>query len=534
MPITKTELDRIKFIRAALQSHIAYWDDLRAEMRKYKNAYYTHFYEDEQKDETSIRVETSDAYSAIESLMGSLFTKYPGIEVENDLAGQGDKEVTKKVTNNFLDNCRQQIENAARMSLIFTHSFLKLAPRESNDMLNKVALRAVPPWQVILDRDAAAFEDSRFIGHNYYISIDDANEKFGKQKWTGVSQKDYFTNSYTKSAARSYMDSEELPSEYLYIEIVEMYDFQNDELLFWSSQYKNGNELLGRSKIPVTTFDERPLSNLVPFYFGRRPDRPMEGYGVLSRIYDQVFEKNVLRSFWANAVRRDTRQYIYKEGSFDDDQLAKITAGVDGAMIPSKEQSLAGLITLVPNAELSANHSEYLQYIDQDLQRGSMTAAFTRGESTKATATEINALAQYTASELGKMARDRDAVIESVSLLYVRMLLPLIEEGETSVIVTDNGAKTITSAKLDADWKFYAIDSGSTPLSDSVKKQQLVQLVPTLTALGVPNAAILDELVRLYSLPVSFKEVAAAPVQQLPGSTEAPISTSISNKIGGV
>lgn len=538
--MARTEKDRIQFVRAAVQQHTDHWDELRPQMRRYRNAYMTKFYEDMgTTDDASIRVETADAYASIESLMGSLFTKYPGIELAPDITGKGDLGLTKEVSNNWLKTCRTQIENAARMALIYTHSFLKLAPRESNMLTSKVAMRAVPPWQVVLDRDAAAYEDCRFIGHIYYIPVDEANDKFGNKKWHGVAQKDYFTDSErnTDRSYRSYGDQPDLPNEYLYVEIVEMYDFLNNELLFWSSHWKGGEELLSKDAIPVSTFDGKPLSNLVPFYFSRRPDRPMEGYSAMARIYDQVFEKNILRTFWANAVRRDSRQFIYKEGAFDEEALAKITSGVDGAMVATDSDTLTGLIDVVPVVPISSNHAAYLNYIESDLNKGSLTAGFTRGEASKATATEISALMQYTSSELGKMARDRDGTIEQAALLYIRMLIPLIDDSEKTVVATPDGAKVLSSDKLDADWTFYATDGGSTPMTDMIKKQQLIQLIPILAQLGVPGTAMKDEIIRLYGLPPTFGEV---PTTSTPSTTSAPESapapetaTAISDVIGG-
>ena len=79
--MARTEADRIRFVRAALQNHTSFWDNQRPLMRKYKNVYMTTFYRDvDIVADTSIRVETADAYAAVESLMGSLFTKYPGVE----------------------------------------------------------------------------------------------------------------------------------------------------------------------------------------------------------------------------------------------------------------------------------------------------------------------------------------------------------------------------------------------------------------------------------------------------------------------
>lgn len=538
----RTERERINFIRAALQQHTDFWDEERPRMRKYRNAYMTKFYEDSTytTEDTSIRVETADGYAAIESMMGSLFTRYPSVEVGPDITGKGDAVFTKTVANDWLKSTRQQLENAARMALIYTNSFLKLAPRESNTLLGKVAMRAIPPWQVIVDRDAAAWEDSRFVGHVYYLSVDEAVEKFGNKKFVGAPQKDYFTDyeRNTDRSYRSYGDSPDLPNEYLYIEVVELYDFVNNELTFWSSHYKSGQELLDKAAIPVLTYDGRPLSNLVPFYFSRRPDRPMEGYAAMARIYDQVFEKNILRTFWANAVRRDSRQFIYKEGAFDEEALAKITSGIDGAMIPTDSDTLDGLIRAVEVPPISSNHAAYLNYVEQDLQKGSLTAGFTRGEASKATATEVTALMQYTSSELGKMARDRDSVIEQAVNLYVRMLIPLIDDGDTVVVSTEEGARQASVSKLDADWSFYATDGGGTPLTDAAKKQQIMQLLPLLPQLGVPVPELREEIVRLFALPESFNQPVpppaspGAPTKQPPETVPTPEATT-STVIGG-
>jgi hypothetical protein len=276
------------------------------------------------------------------------------------------------------------------------------------------------------------------------------------------------------------------------------------------------------------TFDGRPLPNIVPFYFSRQPDRPMIGYSAMSRVYDQCFEKNVLRTFWANAVRRDSRQFIYKEGAFDDEALAKITSGIDGAMIPTDNDTLAGLIAEVPVTPISSNHAAYLNYIESDLQKGSLTAGFTRGEASKATATEVTALMQYTASELGKMARDRDATIEQAVTLYIRMLIPLIDDGDTLVIATPAGASAASVEKIDADWSFYATDGGGTPMTDMVRKQQLTQLLAVLPGLGVPADKLRAEVVRLFDLPEAFNEAAPPPAPApeapaaAPGSVVAP------------
>jgi hypothetical protein len=145
---------------------------------------------------------------------------------------------------------------------------------------------------------------------------------------------------------------------------------------------------------------------------------------------------------------------------------------------------------------------------------------------------------QYTASELGKMARDRDGTIEKAALLYIRMLIPLIDDGDTVVIATPDGAKAATVAKLDADWEFYATDSAGTPLTDMVRKQQLIQLLPLLTGMGVPAEELKSEMVRLYDLPESFLNppptAPGAAVPQTATAPVAPTAAAVSDVIGGV
>ena len=125
---------------------------------------------------------------------------------------------------------------------------------------------------------------------------------------------------------------------------------------------------------------------------------------------------------------------------------------------------------------------------------------------TNATATEVTALAQYTASEIGKMARDRDAAIEQVAHIYIRILSFLAEDGEKAVISVDGAAKVVTPADLDSKFKIVALDQGSQPIADALKRDNLINLLPILTELGVPTEKIREEVIRAWSLPDSFQE----------------------------
>ena len=525
-----------KFIRIIFVDHKDYWRQQAGSLKRYKNAYESKFWQEEQYDSTMIRVETADAYSYIESYISSLFSKTPSVVIGADIAATGgDPKLAQAAANRFLYNQREQLEIATRLALIYQFSALKLSPMESDEMLDKVTIRAIPCWEVMLDRDATAATDQRFIGHTYYLNMVEAKKKFGNKKFVAVPKENYFDEgggpvSYTKQ------DYNDLPDDYLYIEIVELYDLLHNEVYYWSPSYKNGDGIILRSEIPVRTYNDLPLAPIVPLFYSRSPSKPMEGLSSLARLYDQFYEKNILRTYWANAVRRDSRQYLYREGMVDEESLAKITAGVDGAMIAIDSDTLSGIIMPVGVEPISSNFDRYLAAIDGDINRGSALAPFSRGEATKATATEITALAQYSASEIGKLARERDNSMENIVNVYIRTLVLLAEEGDKAVLNVEGEGKVITPEDLEGKFRINALDQGSTPLSDAIRKQNLLSLLPTLQGLGVPPEKIKEEIIRAYELPKTFLEAipeapaapaaspSAADVQNIEGGVETNIS----------
>lgn len=524
--MAKTEQDCIKFIRIISQEHKNYWKEKSSELKKYKDAYESKFWKSEHYDNTMIRIETPDCFGYVEGFISSLFSKNPAVVIGKDIASTGgDPKLAQAAANRFLYNQREQLEIASRLAIIYDYSALKLSPQQSDEMLDKVTIRALPCWEIIVDRDASSFDDMRFIGHQYFLNMVEAKERFGAKNFEAVPKEDYFAvNTGSNNYAGQKADYRDLPDDYLYIEVTELYDILNDMVYYWSPSYMRGEKLLVKEQIPIRTYNDRPMSPISLLYFSRSPSKPMEGLSAVSRIYDQVYEKNILRTYWANAVRRDSRQYLYKEGVLDEEALAKVTAGIDGAMV-AVDGELDGVIRPIPVEPITTNFDRYLAYIEQDLAKGSVLSPFSKGEATKATATEILALAQYSASEIGKMARDRDASLEGIVAIYLRQLILLADEGEVAVLDVEGEGKVVKPEDLEGKFRINALDQGSTPLSDATRKQNLVTLLPTLQALGVPQRAILEEIVRAYELNKTFLEIpeVASQAASAPGPSAADV-----------
>lgn len=499
----QSESDIIKLIRQILVEHNAYYDNKRSELQRFRDVYENRFWDtsDTKINKDMIRIETADCFSYVEGFIASLFSRNPAVAVGKDPSViEGEPQMAQEIANRFLFDQREQFEIGSRLALIYYSSFFKLAPKQSDDMLDRASIRALPCWEVIVDRDACSWESQRFCGHVYFLSLPEARERFRKKKFNPIPKEDYFKPTDRKSNNGKQSD---LPDDYLYIKVVELYDLAYDSVYFWSQNYAEGDKLLLREDIPLRTYDNNPIAPIIPLYYARKPEKPMEGLSAVARAYDQFYEKNILRTYWANSVRRDSRQYLYKAEAFDSDALAKITAGVDGAMIEVDEQSLEGLIKQVGVEPISSNFDRYLAQIESDINRSSVLSPF-QGAPSKATATEIAALAQYAASEIGKLARERDGSIEGAALVYLRMIYLLADEGEEAVIEVDGKPRIIKPEDLDAKFKIVALDQSSTPLSEAIRKQNLLTLLPTLQAMGVPMDKVKEEIVRLYDLPRTF------------------------------
>lgn len=497
----KNNTDRISFIQAALKSHNDYWDKHQPIMNKLKNAYMTDFYRGQEQlvGPNELPVESSIAYEHVESVIGSLYTQAPGVEISKDpIDRTGDPDLAEVLVNRFLQRKRPVLEQVSRLALIYPCAFLKLAPRESSDIFERVDIRPIEPWNVIVDTDADCWQNQRYVGHIYWLTIPEAKKRFGAKEFKPCPKKDYFDR--TNAWSGDYREHASLPDDFLYIKVVEMYDLTHDNLLFWSPEYMGGEALLDKTSIPIRNFDDVPLPAIVPLYYSADPSRPMVGYSALYRIYDQIKEKNLARSRMASSVRKDARMYIYDTSLVDPNALEKISRGEDGTLIPI-EGDIQRAITLLQNPSVNADHSFYMQQIEEDLRRGTIQAPFTRGDATNATATEVNALQVYSASEIGRLARVRDEALESLANIYIRLLCLAVEENEQVVIATDDGPKILTCESLDGKFNIMALDAGNSPVGDLMKQRSLTTLVQPLVFLGANRDELLKELIKVYKLP---------------------------------
>ena len=527
-------------IRDIVEQHDLYWDHHRDSLREFRRLYMTQFWESETYPSLDgiLRTEVPKAYAVVESYLGSLYAKNPAVRVEKDIRDRGNPEVAQATANQYLLTVREQLEDATRLALIYPCSFIKLAPEENVDPLKRVSCAALPPWEVIVDATACSWDQQRWVGHVYLMPLPEASVRYGKpeedfrsraySKWiesTGIAGKDSIMGLDNGGSGSNNSDK--------WIRVCEIYDLHEDKLLVWSEDYQSGNEFLFEgvkvqigaldpeatsesetpegeiehetTGIPYKSASGRPIVPIIPLYFSRDPDTPLRGYSLIHRSVDQFREMNVMRTYQAQGVRRMARQWMVRAGFLSEDGAAKISQGLDGEFIEIDIQPgmpLEGNITPVPQAPIPGDIAAYATTIEMDIRDAGLLAPFTRGEVTKSTATEQNLLAAYTSSEIGRMARIRDAVITNIANTYNVMLSVVLGDDAEPLSLPNPVGPTILSADdLTGDFGYWAVDAGTTPMSDLAKQQSLERLAPILVQLGADPRVILEEMVRVFQLP---------------------------------
>lgn len=537
-------------IQDIVTQHDAYWDQRRDRLREYRRLYMTRFWQADAFPTMDgiLRTEVPKAYAVVESYLGSLYAKNPAVRVEPDLRDRGNPRVAQATANQYLLTVREQIEDATRLALIYPAAFVKLAPVENVDPLKRVSCAALPPWEVIVDATACSWDQQRHVGHVYLMPLPEAGERYGKEleafrsreyvKWieaTGVAGGNMMVGRQVNATGVSDTDK--------WVRIVELYDLLEDRLLVWSPDYDNGQSFLFEgvrvqvgaldpdadaeaptpegelqhetTGIPYKSASGRPVVPIIPLYFSRDPDTPLRGYSLLSRSLDQFRELNMLRTYQAQGVRRMARQWMVRAGFLGEAEAAKISQGLDGEFVEvdlPPGTPMDGNIIPVPQSPIPPDVTLYAQTVDSDIRDAGLLAPFTRGEVTKSTATEQNLLAAYTSSELGRMARIRDAVITSLAMTYNVMLSVVLGDDAEPLALPNPVGPTILSADdLTGDFGYWAVDAGTTPMSDLAKQQSLERLAPVLVQLGADPRQILEEMVRVFQLPENLAQPAEPP-----------------------
>ena len=463
--------DQIKpsVVHEQLRAHDKKMRDQRGQWALTKAAYTTNYWKHVRNRnytgkgnharENEINVEVNRLFGIITAYLSALYPRMQRAVVLPDPEGLGDSIKTELALNRFMESSKihHRIMTALRQALLYPGAGAKVGYYAGRgNPLDRVWMRVIPYWEMVLDSDVGDQEDERFRGHVYFRPKADVEEEYGLKDLKGTERTDYLRVGYNDKADGTvnqgrYPKQDKANSDNSYfvrvLEVCNMKDNYEDKEnpgilyegrleIYVLGQGKLSQKPVYVGPLPFAEKDGRPMAHIIPLIFNHEPEYPLRGLAHAERILPQIQELNSYRSFMAMATRKDTRQYITRKGTFGADELTDLTEGHDGLILQldqDYDRPLGDAIQPVGNFPISSNIDQYMAYVENDLERGVNLSPSARGQVTKATAFEVQAVQQYTESEFGLHATIKDEWLTSILKVVLRALISSMQDlGESS------------------------------------------------------------------------------------------------------
>lgn len=551
-------------------------------------------YEDKGNKDGAIVVEVNRIYGYINSYVGSLFPQKLHAKFEDSDDGMGDAAKTGRVMNRWLK--RRQIATrmtrAQRWALFHDGAGVKVVmdPKRKR-VKDRVRCHVVPWWEMLLDDSVHDTDHQRYIGHVYHIPLAEAQTRFRDTTLKGAVRLDPMDPA-TPAGTPDPKTQDERGSQ-RFVKVVEWYNFVDPYTVGeadpdtsrpfpeWEPMVdettKAPIESTGRFEVylpdeegawaaprevhPLPDVDSvgEALPPLHVLIFCEKMGYPLRGMSSVERVYDQFREMILLRSMYANSSKRNARQILLPEGWELKDNGDLVKRGVDGAIVyytqPAESAgiNIAQVMSKLDFGNLPADNERYTGMVETDLGQGGLMAPFTRGVATGASATEVNKLDSYGATEIGQMAMSFGMFLEGVlrhaQFAYVRALRK--DGADATVWVKVKGERVpVTAADMYGDFDVEVQPGPASRAEADQQRQRTLAVLPVIAQImqgveqGNPAAIVLlDWIVELFELPdeLRFKaiqakmkgmKIQAQPGVTTPGSGNLPVPEMV-NGAGG-
>lgn len=454
-----SEKDQItpKLVHQFVRGHDKHARNNRKDWSLYKHTYMTRYWEYMTGDDMpkrhrrlrEVEVEVNRLWGVITSYLSALYPRASRVVLSPDPAGKGDPEKAELAINRMLSSRKihERVMTALRQALLYPGSGMKVGYKHGRgNPMDRVWMRVIPVWEMLLDTEVSDQDDERFRGHLYYRPKHEVEEEYGISDLNGVRRVDFLSGTDTESDDYKNRQRYEVPNDdnnfvrvLEFCNLVDHYvDPENPDLRYEGRLeiYVLGQGAVSKKPVyvgplPFAKHDGEPMAHIVPLIFNYEPEFPLRGIAHVKRLMPQFKELNAYRSYMAMATRKDTRQYVTRKGTFNSDEMTLLTEGHDGLILEvdsGYERPLADAILPIQNAPISANIQNYLATVEVDLERVIGTSPAARGIVTKATAYEVETVQQYTESEFGLHAAIKDQWLASLTELMMRCLISCMQD----------------------------------------------------------------------------------------------------------
>jgi len=469
-------------IHDQLKAHDKRMKDARTELAQAKALYMTRWWryvrgraEERQMATLNTDVEVNRIWGAIGSYLSALYPRANRAVFGPDVTGKGNPQRSQLALNHWLSNQKihSRVMSALRQAILYPGCAAKIgySPGTGNP-LDRVWMRIIPWWEVVLDADATDPDDERFRGHVYYRPIREVEREYNIPKGllSGTSRKDFLSPTAATQDEPRERDSQNAAANTdnsAFVRVLEVCNLKdtisdpNDPSVTYLGRlevYVLGQGDLSLKPVymgpmPLATSVGTSLAHITPLIFASEPEFPLRGIAGSQRMLPQLREINIYRSFMAQSTRKDSRQYLLRDGILGADTETKIAEGVDGLVlkVPSDYNgSLQDVVQKIETGTISVNVQNYMALAGADLERAIGTSPNARGIVTKATAYEMQTTQLYTESEFGMHGMIKDAWLSEVVKLAQRALIAAMQNPEEGSLGEYDDANQVELSPTDA------------------------------------------------------------------------------------
>ncbi len=473
-----------------IKTHDRRMEEVRAVMQRVKAAYETEWVNHIRGQKGSqgalgqagqVAIEVNSLYRITAAFLAALYPGVPKPSVTRDPSGRGDAEKARRVLAEWVKDpeLMLRLEDVSRQALHYYGAGVAVGYDPGTaPAWERVWMRVVPCWELVLDVGVADAKDARFIGRVHFQSLRSIARRYNlnHKDLHGVPRADFLsgtTSSTSTAATRASTDADKPAASsdgakfVRVLEICNFVDTYTDE---------DGDTFVGRLEVylldqadirykkPIwigpmnlSKHNGDGLAHIIPLIFDHEAEAPLRPLCFSKSVMPQVEELNCYRTRMAQGADRANTQTGIPEGMVNDEEFKQLVNGSPFFMWDPKKMTDLGFklpqqgILKLETGGIPASVREWAALVEQDLQRMMpMGAPAVTREPSGATAFELGMIERYTDSENGRYGKARNLWLSTVLGVVLRAIIAAMYHRETDSLGSYEEEEEVALSATDA------------------------------------------------------------------------------------
>lgn len=373
---------------------------------------------------TGEETEDNRIQKEVQTYNAALFPRSLKCNVKPDPRKRGDPAVKSAMLNVWVEHPDQKmaIRDVSEMAVLYPGSAFKLGIEQGTGMpIDRTYIEGVPPWELVVDRDARSYRSARYIGHLFQEPEEDVRSRYkdalakrgitlhGSRKIDPLNGEPGSETPRPPSVATGSDPDDGIDDRY--VTVFEFCNFRDSitgpdgrtyrgRLEVWILDQGGSLEFepIAQTMLPFAGSDGEMVGHLFPLAYMHEAPYPYRGEAPIARLLPLNVALNRMNFQIMRDTQRNTRKAIGLKGAFDQDEVDNLFDGNDKNMAWSKRDDLPldRLIHNIPHQPIAPDTLTFRNTIDAMLTRQQGPSANARGDITGATAYEVQTTQLFT------------------------------------------------------------------------------------------------------------------------------------------